>query len=70
MTMKNLVKIGLLALSIGIFVPGCSGCGDKGKTPVEKTDTVKAGDDTAKAKPDETKVKVDTTAKKDTSKKK
>jgi len=60
--MKNLVKISLLAVCIGIFASGCSGCGDRTKTTEE---TAKAAQDS----PAKTKAVIDT-VKKDTSKKK
>lgn len=65
--MKNLVKIGLLAITIGIFATGCSGCGDHTKATPEETG--KTAQDSPKKAIDTTKTKIDT-AKKDTSKKK
>ena len=62
--MKNLIKMGLVALTVSIFAAGCSGCGDRTK-PEE---TGKVVNDSPKKTIDTTKVKIDT-AKKDTSKK-
>jgi len=64
--MKNLVKIGLLALMTSIFAAGCSGCGDRTKPAPEETG--KVNPDSPKKTIDTTKAKIDT-AKKDTSKK-
>lgn len=65
--MKNALKIGLLAISIGVIATGCFGCGDGdrgGKLP--KIDS----DSTTHQKPIDTTAKagIDTT-KKDTTKK-
>ena len=65
--MKNLVKMGLVALTVSMFAAGCSGCGDHAK-PVDKIDTNKTTVDSPKKAIDTTKAKIDTT-KKDTSKK-
>jgi len=62
--MKNLIKMGLVALTVSIFAAGCSGCGDRTK-PEE---TGKAIVDSPKKTIDTPKAKIDTT-KKDTSKK-
>jgi hypothetical protein len=64
--MKNSLKVGLLAIAIGIFAAGCSGCGDHTKTTPEETG--KVAQDSPKKTADTTKAKIDT-AKKDTSKK-
>jgi len=64
--MKNLLKIALVATAIGIFAAGCSGCGDRTKTP--PAETGKVAPDSPKKTIDTTKTKIDT-AKKDTSKK-
>jgi hypothetical protein len=66
--MKNLIKMGLMALTVSIFAAGCSGCGDHAKPAVEKIDTGKTGGDSTKKGIDTIKAKIDT-AKKDTSKK-
>ena len=63
--MKNLIKMGLLALTVSIFAAGCSGCGDRTK-PAEESSKITP--DSPKKAIDTTKAKIDT-AKKDTSKK-
>jgi hypothetical protein len=64
--MKNLIKMGLLAIVTSIFTVGCFGCGD-GDRAHGNPDTTK-GVDSPKKAIDTTKAKIDT-AKKDTSKK-
>jgi len=68
--MKNVFKIGLLALCVGVLATGCFGCGDgdKGKPSTEKIDTGKTGGDSTKKVDGTAKAAIDTT-KKDTSKK-
>ncbi len=67
--MKNLMKVGLVALTVSMFAAGCSGCGEKlPGGPGKKIDTPKGVIDSPKKAIDTTKAKVDT-AKKDTSKK-
>lgn len=63
--MKNLLKIGLVTITAGVFTSGCFGCGNR---------TSSAPEEPAKITLDSPKQKVDTTkaidtAKKDTSKK-
>lgn len=64
--MKSLVKIGLLAIMIGIFASGCSGCGDRAKPAPEGTS--KVNPDSPRKAIDTMQAKIDS-AKKDTSKK-
>jgi|GEM_PF-3291039 len=65
--MRNLLKISLLAVLVGIFASGCEGCGDKAKPAQEET--IKAAQDSPVKGKDTSKAAIDT-AKKDTSKKK
>lgn len=62
--MKNLFKMGLVALTVSIFAAGCSGWGDRNKSE----EPAKIVNDSPNKAIDTTKAKIDT-VKRDTGKK-